>query len=92
MDPSERCHGTPGPRNRCLNSKYIGNNALASLVDVSPGAASGFFKKEFGDHMAYKRVTLAQPSLLVRRLKELDEGYSPDMTYGDTPPGEDYDE
>jgi hypothetical protein len=86
---------------RCGNTAPIGVNELARKAQIAASSATTFFNKEFGrekesgssektdGHLLYKNTCRRSPSELVTALKRLNNEYSPDPTYGSTPPGED---
>ena len=53
-----------------LNYDAIGNNTLAQSAEVSTGAASNFFKQEFGGHGEY-RISCMQCDPLRKKLMQL---------------------
>jgi hypothetical protein len=67
--------------NSCLNQEPIGGNQLAKLADVSKGAASGFFKREFGRHKDYCRIC-SDITRLIAALKLLNSEFTPKTLMG----------
>src|SRR5262249_55057709 len=72
----------------CLNLEPIGNNALATLADLSPVTASAFFNDKFEGHAKYRAVC-RDAGKLADSLKALNGEFSPHDLYGRRPPGED---
>jgi len=77
----------------CLNTRPIGINELARMVEVSPSTAHAFFNKEFGGpegergHAKYL-ATCRDAGRLADALRALNDEFSPHHLYGRCPPGE----
>ena len=68
-----------------LNQTPIGANELHRDTPVSKGAASKFFKDEFGGHENYKKACMDSGTLIVA-LKALNNEYTPKLLFENAKP------
>lgn len=70
----------------CLNFEAVGVRELAKKCKVEPSTSSAFFKKDFGGHLAYRRICHDAVELSTS-LKLLNGGFSPREFFAPPPHG-----